>query len=144
MTTELLNLSQKRKVTIILRLFEEHLRQAVHWLDGYSEEGLLYRRKLDLPRDNQEKARRKIEEALIIISDLVDQLDLLTEVENPARIIGGNMSLDWANLCDIQALKLLGSGDVHPDLAVILDQPVDQLVNCALTIQKIFTGKNSK
>jgi len=43
MTNELLNLSQKTKVTIILSLFEEHLRQAVQWLDGYSEEGLLYR-----------------------------------------------------------------------------------------------------
>ena len=144
MTTELLNLSQKTKVTIILSLFEEHLRQAVHWLDGYSEEGLLYRRKLDLPLENQEKARRNIEEALSIISDLVDQLDLQTEGENPARIIGGNMSLDWDSLCDIQALKLLGSGDVHPDLAAALDQPVDRLANCALTIQRIFIGKNSK
>jgi hypothetical protein len=42
MTNELLNLSQKTKVTIILSLFEEHLRQAMQWVDGYTEEGLLY------------------------------------------------------------------------------------------------------
>jgi len=144
MTTELLNLSQKTKITITLSLFEEHLRQAAHWLDGYSEEGLLYRRKLNIPLENQEKARRNIEEALSLISDLVAQLELQADVENPARIVGGDMSLDWANLCDIRARNLIGSGDVHPGLAALIDQPVDQLANLALTIQKNFIGKNSK
>lgn len=89
MQTELLNPTQKTKVTIILRAFEEHLRQALRWLDGYRDDGFLYFRKLDLPPENQEEARKNIEEALNLISHLVEELDLPPQIENAARIVLG-------------------------------------------------------
>jgi hypothetical protein len=141
MQTVLLNPTQKTKVTVILRAFEEHLRQALAWLDGYREEGYLYFRKLDLPAENQEAARKNIEKALNLIAQLVEQLDLKPEVENSARIVWGAMAIDWTDLTDIHARDLHGSGEVHPDLVALLDNPVVQMASLAMAIQTNFSGQ---
>lgn len=141
MQTELLNPTQKTKVTIILRAFEEHLRQALGWLDGYRDEGYLYFRKLDLPPENQEEARKNIGDALTLIAQLVEQLDLQPEAENAARIVWGAMAIDWTDLTDIYARDVRGAGEVHPGLAAVIDHPVDQLASLALSIQANFSGQ---
>jgi hypothetical protein len=138
MPGELLNPTKKTKVTITLRRFEEDLRQALQWLDGYAEEGFLFRRKMDLPPENRELARKNIEAALLEISELAIKLDLEAEVENSARIIWGAMSIDWADLTDIHARDLRGSGAVNPVLAEILDDPVDRLADLAMAIHANF------
>lgn len=144
MQSALLNQTQKNKVTIILKEFEEHLRQALQWLDGYTEEGILYHRKLDIPFENQKEARKNIEEALQLISDLEKRFALEPEIVNSAAIIWGAMSIDWSQLSDIHAQDLRRAGEVHPDLADAIDGPVDHLANLALKIHANFSGHNRR
>lgn len=139
MHTELLKPNQKNRVTIVLRRFEEDLREALRWLDGYTEEGYLYHRKLEMSEEKMALVRKLIQDALVDIASLVEQLDLNVEEENAVRMIRGTMSVDWADLSILHARDLRGAGEVNPDLAAILDRPVDRLANTALRIaNKLF------
>jgi hypothetical protein len=138
MPSDFLNPSQKLRITIVLRLFEEHLRMALLVLEGYSERGILYSKKLEISENAKEEVRSKILAALEEISHVAKTLDLEMEIQNAGAIIGGEMSIDWVNLTDIHARSLSGYGNVHPDLGSVIDQSLDRLAGAAFAIQAIL------
>lgn len=132
--TELLNAAQRGSLTIGLRAFEMHLRQADAWLQGEEEHGILYRRSLHLAPKHRAAARAEIAEALARIAVLAAQFDLPVTEDDLGATIASQMSVDWANLCDTRADKLRRYGEVDPRLAEFLDADVDALAQLALSL----------
>lgn len=138
MSDQLFNSYQKTAVTVTLLKFEEDLRQALHWLDGQDEQGILYRRKLEIPEEQRRLARARIAQALEEIRALAQRLELGAEEENASRTLMGRLSIDWENLSGTRARNLGGYGPVHPDLAQLLDRPMERLADLAKELTTIF------
>ncbi len=128
----MLNPNQKRFLTTALRTFEAYLRQASLWLDGYEENGILYRRKAELSPEQRAIALERIRAALDEIARLTRLFDLETQVENAALLISGQMSVLWATIEDLRSNKLDRFGEVDPRLADLLDPAIDRLSRLAL------------
>jgi hypothetical protein len=73
---ELLNPSQKSSLKIVLRMFEENLRQADSWLDGRQANGILYRQQLHLTQSQRSEAHKRIATALDEIAVFAKELAL--------------------------------------------------------------------
>ena len=125
----------------MLQEFEENLLQAKHWLDGYNESGALYHRELNISGEDKIAALEKIESALMIIEQLAQTLDLPHQEKDAAKMIAAQMNSAWVSLSDSHAHNLKGYGEVHPQLADILDPSIDQLVQTALELGRIFEKK---
>jgi hypothetical protein len=136
--SELLNFAQRNRVFNTLRGFEEDLHIANRWLNGCEEQGTLFHHYLKLSPEHFPYIRNLIAEALKIISELSMQLNLSKQEENSARMIMGRMTIDWTYLSDCHAKDLKNSGAVHPELANILDSPIDRLAQIALDLGHIF------
>ncbi len=135
---DLLNHYQWNSLRIRLRSFEESLRHALKWLDGYEEDGVLYSRKLILSEKNRKQARQKIRHALDQIAEISRLLDIPKETENSASLVRGEMTISWADLMDSRACKLGRFGDVHPGLSSKLDPQIQNLAEIAENLSAIF------
>lgn len=131
---DLLNFAQRNSLTLGLRAFEGHLRQADAWLEGEEEHGILYRRSLDLTPERRAAARARIAAALAQIAALAERFDLPVTEDNLEATITSQMSADWANLCDTRAAKLRRYGRVDPQLTACLDADMDALAQLALSL----------
>jgi hypothetical protein len=137
----LLNPYQKNSLRITLRMFEENLRNALEWLDGREENGILYSRKLILSPAGREQAREYIEVALGVIEKLSLQFDLRKESSDAAPMLRGELDVGWANLLDTRAKKLGRYGKVHPELLSVLDSDIQKLAGIAQQLSAII-GKS--
>lgn len=135
---DLLNPSQRRSVTITLREFEASLRRALEWLDGKNQNGILYRETLTLSAPQRAEMRRTIEAALAEVAVTSELLSLESEEQDAAGLIRGEMSVAWANLLDTRSKKLRGYGEVHPQLAKVLDPHILNLSNLAMQLANLF------
>ena len=131
---DLLNFAQRNSLTLGLRAFEGHLRQADAWLLGQEEHGILYRRSLDLPPERRAAARAQIAAALTQIAVLAERFDLPVTEDDLGATFASQMSVDWANLCDTRSSKLRRYGEVDPRLPELLDADVDALAQLALAL----------
>jgi hypothetical protein len=138
MKGSLLNPSQKNSLRVTLLLFEENLRHAQKWLDGYEENGILYHRKLTLSEENREQAWQEIKAALELIEKLSRKFGLRKEASNSASMLRGILTTDWANLHDSRASKLRRFGKVQPELASLLDADIQNLAGIALHLSAIL------
>jgi hypothetical protein len=135
--TELLNIAQRSSLTIGLRAFEMHLRQADAWLRGGEERGILYRRSLNLSPEQRAAARGQIAAALAQIAVLAERFGLANADEDLGAAIAAQMSIDWADLSDAHSGKLRRYGDVDFRLADQLDADLDLLAELALSLADI-------
>ena len=119
-------------------MFEENLRHALEWLDGREENGILYQRKLTISEENRNQASQAIHSALNRIEKLSDVFGLEKQPESAASMLGGDLSINWANLMDTQAGKLRRYGKVHPELADTLDPDIQNLAEIALHLSTIL------
>jgi hypothetical protein len=140
---DLLNPYQKASLATVLRMFEENLRQADSWLDGRQTEGILYRQELHLAPRQRTRARKRIAAALADIAALAQEIGLEPEIEDPAGLIRGQMSIAWANLIDSQARKLKRYGEIHPDAAREIDPQIQRLAQVALELASLFENHSS-
>jgi hypothetical protein len=140
---DLLNSDQLRSVTIVLRMFEEDLRQMDTWLDERQADGILYSRQLHLTPRQRAEARNHIAAALGEITVLAEKLGLEPEVEDAAGLIRGQMSVAWANLIDSQTKKLKRYGKVHPEVAKEIDPYMQRLAHIALELSSLFEKHSS-
>jgi len=131
---DLLNPAQRSSLTIGLRAFEMHLRQASAWLRDGEERGILYQRSLNLPPERRAAARAQIAAALARIAVLTERFDLTAAEDDLRATIAAQMSVDWANLCDMRSAKLRRYGEVDPRLTEVLDAGVDALAQLALSL----------
>lgn len=140
--TELLNTAQRSSLTIGLRAFEMHLRQADAWLQGSEERGILYHRSLRLPPEQRAAARAQIAAALAQIAALAERFDLAAVEDDLGAAIAAQLSVDWANLSDVRSAKLRRYGEVDPRLTDLLDAVVDRLAQLALSLADL--GRNGQ
>lgn len=131
---DLLNAAQRRSLTIGLRAFEMHLRQAATTLEKGEERGVLYRRNLSLSAERRAKMHEQINLALAQIAALAKRFGLKAVEEDPASAIAAQMSVDWANLCDLRTDRLRRYGDVDVRLTDVLDADLAVLAECALSL----------
>lgn len=135
---DLLNPGQRRSVTVTLRNFEISLRQALTWLDGKNENGILYRETLRLSAPKRAEMRRAIEAALAEIAATSELFALESDEQEAGGLIRSEMSVAWANLLDTRSKKLRGYGEVHPQLAKALDPHILNLSNLAMQLANLF------
>ena len=135
--TELLNTAQRSSLTVGLRAFEMHLRQADAWLRGEEERGILYRRGLNLPLEQRAAARAQIAAALAQIAALAERFDLAAVEDDLGAAIDAQLSVDWANLSDVRSAKLRRYGEVDPRLTDLLDADLDRLAQLALSLSTL-------
>lgn len=121
-------------------MLEENLRRAQEWLDGREESGILYRRKLDVSERNKKQARKVIANALEITEKLARNFELETEVESTSAIMRGELVISWENLMNTQARKLRGYGEVHPQLASLLDADIRNLAEMSFRLSELLNG----
>jgi hypothetical protein len=140
---DLLNSDQLRSVTIVLRLFEEDLRQMGTWLDEHQADGILYRRQLRITPLQRAKASTYIADALGEIMFLADRLGLEPVVEDATGWIRGQMSVAWSNLIDSQTKKLKRFGEVDPQAAQAIDPHIQHLANIASELASLFENHSS-
>ena len=119
-------------------MFEENLRHALEWLNGREENGVLYNRKLNLSQSGREQVRQKINAALGLIESLSHKFDLHKDTSDAGSMLRGELTVSWANLLDRRAKKLVRYGDVHPELASILDSDIQNLAGLALQLAAIL------
>lgn len=141
---DLLNESQRRKLTSRLLLLEKQLRQVDAWLQITEEPGLLYRRSLRLSPERRAAARQCVAAALEQIGELAARFNLARQEENLATTINAMMRLDWCNLGEAYADKLKGCGPVDPRLEPMLDPHLDRLARLVLSLPDIVTGEPSE
>jgi len=142
--SDLLNPPQKNSLRVSLLMFEENLRHTQEWLDGREEDGILYRRKLEMPENKRKQAKNVIKTALDLIEKLSVKSELESESQNAASMFQGELTVNWANLIDSQAGKLRRYGKVHPELAGILDADIKNLANIALHLSTILGESEEK
>jgi hypothetical protein len=133
----MLNFPQRLALTVTLRLFEEQLRQADAWLQDSTETGILYRRELRLSPARRAAARQVVDTALHQIAAVTREFDLAAADYDPAAAIAGEMSVCWANLCDLRADKMKRYGPVDPGLTQTLDPYMDRLADLALLLSAV-------
>jgi hypothetical protein len=122
-------------------MFEENLRHALEWLDGYEENGILYSYKLILPEENRKQARQEINTALGLIEKLSHRFNLAKEINGAASMLRGELTVNWANLLDTRPKKLGRYGKVNPELAQVLDSDIQKLAEIAQLLSAII-GKS--
>jgi hypothetical protein len=132
--TRLLNPAQANALLITLRMLEERLRHADVWLQDTEEEGILYHRKLHVSPQRKLVARQLIHSALEEIAEVARKFDFARTYDDRASLIRAQMSLSWADLCDVFSNKLRGYGTVDPRLSLALDPHLDRLAKLALSI----------
>jgi hypothetical protein len=141
--SDLFNHSQRTRLLVVLQEYEENLLQAKHWLSGHQENGALYHRELDMSGEDKTVALEKIESALAIIQQLAQRLELPRQERDAAKMIAAQMNSAWVSLSDSHAHNLKGYGEVNPQLADIIDPEIDQLVQSALELGRIFEKKDA-
>lgn len=139
-----LNHSQWNSLRITIYTFEMNLRLAQAWLDGKEETGTFYQHRLHLSARRRDQARKVIADALQMLIELGNSLDLPIKEESAASEIRGTMSVSWANLLDNRASKLSRYGKVHPVLSSELDPIIEQLAEMALHLSAIFDGNEQE
>ncbi len=144
MRADLLNTAQRSSLTVGLRAFEMHLRQADAWLQGEEERGILYRRSINRPPDQRAAARKQIAAALAQIAALVERFGLAATEDDLGTTITSQMSVDWANLCDTRSDKLRRYGEVDPRLPDLLDADIDRLALLALSLAALSRNDQEK
>jgi hypothetical protein len=90
------------------------------------------------------QAEAQVEEALAQIAALAKRFELERAPVDLGAKITGLMSVDWADLLDLQASKLRRYGEVAPELSGFLDADVDRLAVIAKDLARArgVSGKN--
>lgn len=141
--TELLNAAQHNSLVVTLRALEKDLRQADDWLQGNTQQGALYEQSLALSPDRRVVARALIRSVLDRIVNLVGRFGLAAADEDLGATIAAQMTMDWANLCDLRSDKLRRYGEVDPRLAELLDADVNALAHLTLSLSVLVRENSS-
>ena len=126
MQDHLLNESQKRSVTITLRLFEERLAEVERQLT-VDERGVLYERVAHFPPRQIRALQKQLAEARAAIQEIAREFDLPRENQSPVRRIFGLMSITWESLEEIHSKYLKAYGHVDPRLPAAIDPWAEKL-----------------
>jgi hypothetical protein len=135
--TGLLNPAQRNSLTVGLRVFETHLRQARAWLTSEPEQGILVSRSRQLAPDGLAAIMQQIDLALAEIAALADKFDLTPTTQDFGAVFAAQMSADWATLCDLKAAKLRRYGAVAEELTAELDPAMDTLLALASSLKQL-------
>ncbi len=133
----MLNTAQRAAITIGLRAFEMHLHEIARWLRGAPDAGVLFWEHLDFSDEVRIQAEEQVAAALALVAELAQRFELeRTPIDLGAKITG-MMSVDWADLVDLQASKLRRYGGVAAELSGLLDADVERLADTAKELAKL-------
>jgi len=117
MSESLLNANQRRRLATHLRMLREDLEEVAGWPE------------MARPGAPYDGIRDRIAELLGAVEELRAALALPLDRAVPLRRRVMATAEVWATTAeDLKARRLRGYGEVHPDLAGVLDGRVDQIV----------------
>jgi hypothetical protein len=134
---DVLNSAQRAAITVGLRAFEMHLHEIERWLRGEKASGVLFWEHLDVSDEVRVQAGEQVAAALTLVAELARRFELeRTSIDLGAKITG-LMSVDWADLVDLQASKLRRYGEVAVELSGLLDDDLQRLADMAKELAKL-------
>jgi hypothetical protein len=138
MSRKLLNPSQRNLVMITLQALEIFMRETVTDLST-QEQGILYQQKSTLSRQQLEQIETLRNEVLHEIDKLAKALALPSETRDIRSRLQGHLAAMMSDLYDIAAEKLVGYGEVAPELSPVLDPPVLHLIQLVRQMMGILS-----
>jgi len=142
--SHLLNTAQHTALAVVLRHFEQSLRQAKLWLQSQQTVGVLYQTSLQLSPERRAATLARITEALEGIAHLAERFDLWPADEPLANKIAAEMSINWANLIDMCSGKLRRYGLADPRLRELLDPELEHLAQLALSVASLVRQESKE
>jgi hypothetical protein len=134
----MLNESQRRRVSAILRVTEERLLNFQEQLSGARPSQAL----LDIENDLSEWERavvgKKVSQMLLLIAEVRERFDLTPSWQSLRRALIGGLTLTSVGLQDAKAAALRAYGEAAPQLAPTLDPLIDGVIDGLAEICRIL------
>ena len=134
----MLNESQRRSLSITLRIVEESLAEIEIILNKCNDINILYERKCDIPEEVKDEVLRKVFFAKDRIRIIAEKFNLEKESIEASREAFGKLPYCWELLEDAKAKKLRRYGEVATGIGDILDPDLDIVINLVLYIERIL------
>jgi len=133
-----LTTSQKRSIQASLLTFERTLRNADRILSNGDENGIFYKRKMQLDQHNRQLIREKISQLLLDLADCRREFEMEAWDEYSERIIMFEMSASWESLEESRSKRLRGYGELDTPTAKKVDKAIDHFAQAALSIRSMI------
>jgi len=134
----MLNESQRRSLSITLRIVEESLAEIEIILNKCNDINILYERKCDIPEEVKDEVLRKVFFAKDRIRIIAEKFNLEKESIEASREAFGKLPYCWELLEDAKAKKLRRYGEVATGIGDILDPDLDIVINLVLYMERIL------
>jgi HEAT repeat protein len=134
----MLNKSQRRSLSITLRIVEESLAEMELILNTCDDNNILYERRCDIPRELKDEVLTKVSSAKDRIRIIAEKFNLEKESIEASREAYGKLPYCWKILEDAKAKKLRRYGDVATGLDKALDPDLDIVINLVLYMERLL------
>ena len=132
-----LNGAQKRKLTIVLRMFEKELAHVEELMDADAE-GILYRRVTRLNEQEKSQLRGLAKVGRETLARLKERFDLTVDTEDGRGIILSHFVQLWVDLQEIRPQELRSSGEVDPVLYETLEPDLLELIQVVRSVPYVL------
>ncbi len=134
----MMNEFQKRGVTAVLRIIEEHMRRIEGMLDQKDYAGILYEWKNDLPDD----AKHLLLARILNIREAIEQAGSRFSLEKQDRRASdeafGKLPYCWQILEEAKASRLVRYGNVAEGLDRELDPLIEMIITLVLEMESVL------
>lgn len=133
----MLNGAQKRKLTIVLRMFEKELAHVEELMEADTE-GILYRRVTHLSEQEKAQLQGLAKVGRETLTRLKERFDLAVDTEEGRGIILSHFVQLWVDLQEIRPQELRSSGEVDPVLYETLEPDLLELIQVIRSVPYVL------
>jgi len=134
----MLNEFQKRGVTAVLRIVEEHMRRIEGMLDEKEYAGILYEWKNDLPDNAKHLLSERIRNVRVAIEQAGNRFSLEKQDRRASDDAFGKLPYCWQILEEAKAARLVRYGEVAEGLDRELDPLIEMIITLVLEMESIL------
>jgi hypothetical protein len=130
--------NHRRSVTTMLTLLDERLCEFEEIARGREVRSLLYRECNDLSAQQRERLLQDVVKVREIMREMQEIFRLRPTVHSLSRQVRAASSSLWEGLVETQSKRLGGYGKVPGQLAEYLDPALERIIECVLSITRVF------
>lgn len=128
--------SQKRGLTIALRIVEENLEYIENLLKNRGYSGVLYDTRYDIPGEIRDEISRRIPLARAEIGKIADRFHLERQIRWASNSAYGKLPSCWEILENARAERLKRYGDISSGLGENLDPLLEEIIRILLETER--------
>lgn len=134
----MLNVSQKRRVSVTLSSLEEDLHDMERLLKSEDYIGIVYEMDNDIPSPAKNALIRKIAQVKNRIRSLAERFDLERERRSLRRQLSARLTYVWTTIEEIKTRHLRGYGAVAEGLKDTLDPELDAIIGLIQEMERLL------